>query len=531
MNRKPSDFSFDQLQRLVDFVPAAIWQIDPMTLGFEYVSHGAEAILGFPVEDWLADPKFWIKHLHPEDRRWAVSFCQSALKAGHPHEFEYRMIDSDGQVVWIRDLVKIVPRPGGPPKILGIMIDVTRRHESEHDRFRVEEQLRSDRAAEALSQLTAGVAHDFNNTLTVIAMHADILRKEAPEDSRLAESLESVELALKQAISISKSLMAISGDHPSEKRELDLRTVVSRSHRMVRRILPGGIELRVENECTIPLRVCADALRIQQLILSLALDARSSMNEGGELTISLALHRGSVDDAPDIAMNADCRDTGCSDFARLCFTQRRNSDSHESQKLASGRPGARDDVIIAGAEHYPLVLEIVEDHRAVFGYEPSQWGTTIWVDFPCCPCPTEQGLESQPIAKRAAVKEVLIAGDDQQVRDIVAGSLRDSGCRVVPLASRAALEKRFFESHESVSLIVLDANSANGAAFDFLRKVRGNGHDTAAIVLIDPGHACDVYEQLGKSADGNTTLLCKPFSTISLIRLAQSVLKGGGIDP
>ncbi|GJM24358.1 MAG: hypothetical protein DHS20C16_07730 [Phycisphaerae bacterium] len=534
MKQDLNHLSPNEILGLVDSLPAAIWQMDPATCEFKFVSKGAKDLLGYPVEDWLSDPKFWITHLHPEDRRWAVSYCQSAVEAGQSHEFEYRMIASDGRIVWIRDLVKVISRDDEHPVVVGILIDVTRRHKSEQERIDAEEQIRNDCAAEALSELTASVAHDFNNTLTVISMHADILRRSVPAGSELAESIEAVGQALGQAAGLTKSLMAISGDLPSEKKQIDMRTAVSGAQRMARRVLPSEIKLHIENDCAFPLQICADALRIQQLILSLILDARSCMDGGGELTISLISQSDPVEfQKPNSNLSFDF-EAGICGFAQLSFTHKKKPDAHESEsgKSDSGsndRFSGADGTISSSVEHYSTVMEIVEDHGAVFGYESAQRGATINVSFPCVPH-ADAALETNPTSAVEGTKEVLIAENDQQVRDIVAASMKDSGYRVVPLPNRAALEKRFFESCDTVDLIVLDANLPDGGAVEFLHRIRKEGHQTAAIVLAESECVGRFDTLLREATDGNTTLLCKPFSTNSLIGLAERVLSCGGID-
>ncbi|MGC5124389.1 PAS domain-containing protein, partial [Escherichia coli] len=74
----------------------------------------AERILGFPAERWVSEPGFWASRLHPEDRDYAIAFCQEQTARLVPHTFEYRMIAADGRVVWLRDLVSVEARDGAP---------------------------------------------------------------------------------------------------------------------------------------------------------------------------------------------------------------------------------------------------------------------------------------------------------------------------------------------------------------------------------------------------------------------------------
>ncbi|HWP34099.1 MAG TPA: PAS domain-containing protein, partial [Thermodesulfobacteriota bacterium] len=128
---------------LVEGLDAIVWEADAATFRFTFVSRQAEAILGYPVAQWLTEPDFWVKHLHPDDRARAVAFCLEATEAGRNHELEYRAIAADGRVVWLRDIVRIVSGPDGRPRQLrGVMIDITEQRRAEAALREREEHLR-----------------------------------------------------------------------------------------------------------------------------------------------------------------------------------------------------------------------------------------------------------------------------------------------------------------------------------------------------------------------------------------------------
>jgi PAS domain S-box-containing protein len=111
---------------LVQDLDAIVWEMDSGTGRFTFVSDHAEAVLGYPVREWLTDAGFWAAHIHPQDRAAALAFLRAAAERGTDHEFEYRMLAHDGRVVWVRDLVRAVPAPGGgAPVLRGVMVDVT----------------------------------------------------------------------------------------------------------------------------------------------------------------------------------------------------------------------------------------------------------------------------------------------------------------------------------------------------------------------------------------------------------------------
>ncbi|MGC3971376.1 MAG: PAS domain S-box protein [Pirellulales bacterium] len=114
---------------LADCAQVVLWEADPTTFCFTYVSEFAEALLGFPREAWY-QPNFWVDHLYPDDRDFAVNFCLQHTKAGQDHRFEYRMVRSDGGIVWVEDVVTIVPEESRYA-LRGVMVDVTERKETE----------------------------------------------------------------------------------------------------------------------------------------------------------------------------------------------------------------------------------------------------------------------------------------------------------------------------------------------------------------------------------------------------------------
>ena len=122
---------------LLDGLAAVVWEADPRTFQFTYVSRGAEALLGYSLQDWLSRPAFWVELLHPDDRDAAVAHCRAAVADGRNHDFEYRVITADGSVRWLRDIVSVGrDGAGGADRLSGLMIDVTSARAAEAGRDR-----------------------------------------------------------------------------------------------------------------------------------------------------------------------------------------------------------------------------------------------------------------------------------------------------------------------------------------------------------------------------------------------------------
>jgi len=134
--RKQAEAELAQSQQdyraLVESVQAVVWRANPGG-AFTFVSQEAEALLGYPLAEWTENPTFWFEIIHPDDRDWVVEYCLNESAKLKSHVFDYRLIGSDGRVVWVQDMVKVIPNASGtrPQELVGVMLDITARKEAE----------------------------------------------------------------------------------------------------------------------------------------------------------------------------------------------------------------------------------------------------------------------------------------------------------------------------------------------------------------------------------------------------------------
>lgn len=122
--------SQQRFRDIVNTTEGIVWEADARSFDFTYVSRQAERLLGFPVEEWR-QPGFWVKNLYPDDREWALEYCQSCTRRMAAHDFEYRFVARDGRTVWLHDIVTVVKEDGAPRWLRGIMMDITARKQAE----------------------------------------------------------------------------------------------------------------------------------------------------------------------------------------------------------------------------------------------------------------------------------------------------------------------------------------------------------------------------------------------------------------
>jgi PAS domain S-box-containing protein len=127
-----------------------IWETDATTEQFTFVSQSAQQVLGYPVEQWLDNPDFWVNLIHPEDRQWTVAVCRKKMVQDRDYELEYRCLTADQRVVWLRDRAYVIrDEQGRVHKRRGLMVDITLAKQAEAE---LQARLRQQAAIAQLSQ-------------------------------------------------------------------------------------------------------------------------------------------------------------------------------------------------------------------------------------------------------------------------------------------------------------------------------------------------------------------------------------------
>jgi signal transduction histidine kinase len=169
-------------------------------------------------------------------------------------------------------------RDGATAGSVALLHDVT-------ERRKLERRLQQAQKMEAIGQLAGGLAHDFNNFLTVIEHCGDLLLRGLPADGTGREEIDQLLKASRQAGALTKQLLALGRGDTGRPKRLDLGSVVLSSERMVRHLLGPDIRLVLDAPRTLGM-VRADEGQLQQVILNLAINGRDAMPHGGTLTIA-----------------------------------------------------------------------------------------------------------------------------------------------------------------------------------------------------------------------------------------------------
>ena len=143
--------SDQRFRALAESSRAIPWEADFTTYRITYVGPQIEAVVGVSAKDWV-EKDLWPERLHPEDRERVMREAAEYSRAGVDHNLEYRLIATDGRVVWIRDLVSVIKSEDGQTWLYGAMVDIT-------EQKQVEDVLRESEARYRQAERVAGLIH------------------------------------------------------------------------------------------------------------------------------------------------------------------------------------------------------------------------------------------------------------------------------------------------------------------------------------------------------------------------------------
>ncbi|HVU27324.1 MAG TPA: PAS domain S-box protein [Verrucomicrobiae bacterium] len=316
---------------------------------------------------------------------------------------------------------------------------------------RLEEQLLQSQKMEAIGQLAGGVAHDFNNILTVIQGHATLLTSYDGLGNPAAKSAASIAQAAERAAGLTRQLLAFSRRHLIQPRRIDLNKVVGNMTNMLGRLLGEDIALQL-NYCQMPPTVEADASMMEQMLLNLAVNARDAMPRGGQLGIRITLveitdtHiRRRADAHPGIYVRISVSDTGSGISSENL--PRIFEPFFTTKEIGKGT-----------GLGLATVYGVVKQHQGWIEVESELGkGSTFNVYIPHIPNEVNDAEKStSQITIRGGDETILIVEDEPPVCELVSRVLRRYGYNILQAGNGAEAVQVWNENKKRVNLLLTD---------------------------------------------------------------------------
>jgi PAS domain S-box-containing protein len=501
--------------KLVDSVDGIVWEADAQTFTFTYVSRQAERLLGYPVEAWAVEG-FWLAHLHPEDRERVSAHTRARTLAGEDHELEYRFLAQSGEMVWIQDRVTVVSENGVPRWRRGIMVDTSGRKEEEKNRRGLEAQLRQAQKMEAVGRLAGGVAHDFNNQLSVILGYADLVKSGPLSPDKTRGYLNQIIRAATQSRDITRQLLAFSRQEAISPQVLDLNALVKGVHKGLGRLIREDIRFEVRlAEGVWPIHM--DPTQVDQVLMNLVVNARDAMEHGGQLVVATAnvhLDASFVRHYPDITAG---------DYVQLTVSDTGSGMAQETlahifepfyTTKESGKGTGLGLATVYGIVTQNRGLVLVESELGA--------GTTFKVFFPRSLVHAEGTSADalQPLSRnRSGI--ILLVEDEESVRQMTQDILEMSGYTVLVAQTPQQALAFCDDDDQRIDLLLTDVimPDMNGRELSHHIRLRRPGIK----VLFMSGYAADILPM--EDRDSEHSFVKKPFTVQGLQEKIEMMLQ------
>ncbi len=482
---------------------------------------------GLSNNDAIGDHDAYLQVMHPDDRDRVRAAIQDTIQNGVELRVEYRGMQptADGFPRWYSGHGEFVKNTRfNTQHIIGVTTDITDRKRAEADRANLDRELQESRKRESLGMLAGGVAHDFNNILTVILGNAGLARTTLPPKLDVQSYLDTIEKACQRAAGLCRQMVAYAGVGRFSLREANLNRMIHESCPSLLTVTKPPTQLRFSIPHDLP-HINADPAQIRQLLYNLIENAAEALPKtGGTIHVSTRSHRG-VDPPLDYfvpklstgnGVILRVTDTGCGMTADV---REKMFEPFFSTKFTGRGLGLA------------AVHGIVRSHHASLRVSSTVGtGTTIEIFFPArvnkelvvasIVNPAHTHHDETALPHWRATGKALVVDDEDNIRALTTALLTERGFHVESGA----------DGVEGLALFEADPHGYHLAVVDFLMP-RLNGEEmisrirktrTDLPIVMMTGHT-DPHIQARLHGVGIAAILNKPFSIeefLSVIRHA-----------
>lgn len=397
----------------------------------------------------------------------------------------------------------------GQPHVLLLAQDVA-------ERALLERQLRQAQKMEVIGQLAAGVAHDFNNILTVIQGHVGLLIHKLNGSNPYPTSLDQISKAADRAATLIRQLLMFSRKQVMQFRPLDLNQSMDVAIKMLERLVGEHVQIIFRAESSIP-PIHADLSMIEQIAMNLAVNARDAMPNGGRVLISTALKKVQRPPAP---LDPEQRDGNF-----VCLTFSDTGTGMDTQILSRiFEPFFTTKPVGKGTGlGLSTVFGIVRQHHGWLDVEskPDE-GTTFKIYFPLSEQPVQK---SEPVAQstvRGGRETILVAEDEDALREMVVQVLRIQGYHVLEAASGPQAIEVYKQATRPIDLLLTDMVMPGGMMGKELAETLADQIPNLKVIFTS-GYSTGMAGR-DTSILENRNFLPKPYSINKLAQIVRECL-------
>ena len=392
------------------------------------------------------------------------------------------------------------------------LADIDAQHAAAKLREELEGQLRQSQKVEALGRLAGGVAHDFNNRLTVIMGYAELLLRQFPEPNVVRTHAEHVLESAQRASDLTRRLLAYGRRQVLNPQVFDLNVLLERMRHLLQQLSGDDVTLTMSLCTDRPIH--ADPGQIEQVILNLVMNARDAMPKGGQLRIETrnasATNGHAAKGAESVELIICDSGTGISENVLPRIFEPFFTTKEPGRGTGLGLSTVEGIVLQSGGSVH------VESHPGS--------GARFTVVLPRGDAPPQPMLKPkpEPLATSQSLETVLVCDDDESVRELIAGVLSLRGYTVVRASNAREAAEKVAGRERTIHLLVTDMVMPEQSGSELAAALRVR-HPQLKVLFVS-GYSND-HEVLAGDMGPNTYFLAKPFVPSELTRMVCMILE------
>lgn len=339
---------------------------------------------------------------------------------------------------------------------------------------RAEARIRQAEHLEALGRLAGGVAHDFNNMLTVILGNAWSAIEAMPKDSAVVSDLVQISAAAEKASTMTRRILAFARKQTLAPTVAEINSLIEDLKPFLERLVGSQISINFEPRA-VNCYGLVDAAQFDQVLMNLCANARDAMPEGGDIRIS----------TERVSVNGGNADAGQGEFIKIEVEDSGEGMSAEAMEHAfdpfftTKEPGKGTGLGLA------ILHGIIRQHGGFVELDSQLGQGTRAAIF--LPLTTQKKTSKKPIAPALGTtrgqETILLADDEDMVRGVTARVLRDAGYDLLEASDGEEAVALFEQYPAHIKLVILDARMPRLDGPNTLRKIRALQPDVAYLLI------------------------------------------------
>jgi two-component system, cell cycle sensor histidine kinase and response regulator CckA len=481
--------------------------LHPATEKVIYASKGFERICGWRAGDVVGEVPFFLFGAQAATAFWHKARAQ-VESAGYFKGESVVCTKAGVERLMQWQISRVASTEGSPAgEIIVFLRDISEQRQ-------MEEELRQSQKIEAVGRLAGGVAHDFNNMLSVINSYADLLTLKLPPEDPLLKYVANIRAAGDRAGELVGKLLTFSRRDSAKPALLNVQQITEEMQKMLRRVIRENIHIKLEYRDQLP-GLWADQLQIEQIIMNLCVNARDAIAEGGNIKIAWDSIQLSAVDASAKQLTAgrylclSVSDSGCGMSPEVLS---RIFEPYFTTKASGKGTGLGLSIVYGIARQLKGTVEV----ESAVGK-----GTTFRIYMPASDSAAAAASKNVAVAEPAPGHEhILVVEDEENFAECLQSLLSLHGYKVLHARDAKSAEELFRQSLHPIKLLISDMVLPGISGQELAKRLKSEDDGLKVIFITGYENAVNSLQDFPYTA----LVLQKPFSVVSILNKVREVL-------